>query len=244
MSTSGTVVFATNRDAIIYEAYKKISMIGEYDTLTSQQIATGAFNLNMLVKALQADGMPLWALKNATFPLVQGQVIYPIGTGLTINVPRPLRIINAFGHDSNTAGDLPMTIVTREEYDRLGNKTSQGTPVQIYYDPQLLQNTPAILVYPCPDLYSQTYRTIQIRYQRPFEDFNASTDEPDFPQEWYLAVVYLLALILAPNSGLSLPERGQLANEADKWHQMALSQGIEEGSIYFEPDLHRMQTAE
>lgn len=240
MALSGTVSFATNRDQLITEAYKKISMIGDYDTLTSQQIATGAFNLNMLVKALAADGMPLWAISESTFTMISGVNAYTVGTGETINIDRPIRIINAFNHDNNSGGDQPMNIITREEYDRLGLKTSTGTSTQLCYDAQLLSVNPTIRLYPTPDAYSQTSRIIQIRYQKQFDDFNAATDEPDFPQEWYLAVVYLLASILAPNSGLTVQERGQLVGEAKMWHEFALSAGTEEGSFTMEPDTRRM----
>lgn len=78
--------------------------------------------------------------------------------------------------------------------------------------------------------------SIHIVYQAPFEDFDASTDNPDFPQEWYDAVTYGLACRLAPEYGLPIPDRKTLWQEMTIIKQDALNFGLEEGSIYFGVD--------
>jgi len=73
-------------------------------------------------------------------------------------------------------------------------------------------------------------------YQRPFEDFDASTDNPDFLQEWYDAVTYGLATRLAPEYGVSIADRKTLWQEMSIIKQEALNFGLEEGSMYFGVD--------
>jgi hypothetical protein len=78
--------------------------------------------------------------------------------------------------------------------------------------------------------------SIIIVYQRPFEDFDAAIDEPDFPQEWFDALKYGLATRLAPEYGVPATERQLLTAEMTRIKQEALSMGMEEGSIFFQPD--------
>ncbi len=116
----------------------------------------------------------------------------------------------------------------------LGNKTSEGNPIQCWYDPQ--NSYGDLHLFPVPDTIAATNNTINIVYQRPFEDFDAANDTPDFPQEWYDALAYGLACRLAPEYGLPSTARKQLWQEMTLIKQDALNFGLEEGSLYFQTD--------
>ena len=73
-------------------------------------------------------------------------------------------------------------------------------------------------------------------YQRPFEDFDASADEPDFPSEWFEALKFNLALRLAPEYGVPTESFSMIKNLAKETKDAALSFGTEEGGFYFEVD--------
>jgi hypothetical protein len=124
-----------------------------------------------------------------------------------------------------------MRILTRQEYNMLGNKTSSGNPIQVFYDPQ--NSYGDLHVFPVPTATEAAGNTITIHYQRPFEDFDASTDTPDFPQEWYDAITYGLATRLAPEYGIPSTDRRTLWQEMLTIKQDALNFGLEEGSLYF-----------
>jgi hypothetical protein len=124
-----------------------------------------------------------------------------------------------------------MRLLTRQEYNQLGNKTSSGVPVQLYYNPLLTYGE--INVFPVPDATVAAAYTVKFVYQRPFEDFLISADNPDFPQEWLEALKYGLAVRLAPEYGLPVQERQLLGQEAKAAKDLALSYGTEEGSVYF-----------
>ncbi len=160
---------------------------------------------------------------------------YRIGVSQTVNTPKPLKIIQAFLRETSSGLDIPMTQLTRIDYNFLGNKTTQGNPIQYFYD---VQNTYGDLyLFPVPSTLAASDYTLQIVYQRPFEDFDASADEPDFPQEWYDALKHLLADRLAPEHGLALAERQDLARRAKTLREEALGFGTEEGSIHWQADL-------
>jgi hypothetical protein len=231
MATSGTTTYSTSRDAIIARALRLIGATSQGETPTATQISEAAISLNGLVKAWQADGMPLWAIKSTSIPLVSGVSAYNIGSGMTVDIPKPLKVLQAYNHNITSHVDVPMRIITKQEYNMLGNKTSSGNPIQIYYDPQ---RTYGILnVFPVPSTTEQSANTLIIHYQRPFEDFDASTDEPDFPQEWYDAVTYGLATRLAPEYGIPTNDRKVLWQEMTIIKQEALNFGLENGSLFF-----------
>ena len=230
MSTSNSTNFSITRDQLISGALRIAGAIAQGETPTATQVTEAAEALNMLVKAMQADGMPLWAIKKYAVTLTATSD-YTIGVGSTVNTPKPLKVVNAYRHNTLTNIDVPMRVVTRQEYDMLGNKTSTGSPVQLFYEPLL--STGVMHVFPVPDTYSIANETIYIIYQRPFEDFDASTDEPDFPQEWFDAIKFGLADRLAPEYGLAIQDRQDLRSRAKELRQEALGFGTEEGSIRF-----------
>jgi hypothetical protein len=116
----------------------------------------------------------------------------------------------------------------------LGNKTSAGNPIQCYYNPQL--DYGILSVFPVPATADATNNVVTIYYQRPFDDFDISTDTPDFPQEWFDAVMYGLATRLAPEYGVAMTDRKLLWQEMTIIKQDALNFGLEEGSLYFGVD--------
>lgn len=232
--TSGSTDFSVTRDDIIKRALRLIGVLAQGETPTAAQITEGAFALNSLVKAWQADGMPLWALKSYNIPLVAGTKDYEIGLGKTINIPKPLKVQQIYNHNLTSNIDIPMRALTKQEYNMLGNKTSSGNPIQAYYNPQL--DYGILSVFPVPSTVEQTKNVITIFYQRPFEDFDASTDTPDFPQEWFDAVMYGLATRLAPEYGVPAADRKVLWQEANIIKQDALNFGLENGSLYFGVD--------
>lgn len=232
--TSGLTTFSVTRDDIIKGALRKIGVVAQGETPTSDQITEASFALNLMVKAWEADGMPLWALRTTAIPLTAGVNAYNIGITKTINTDKPLKVIQAWIRDTTSNVDVPMRILTKQEYAILGNKTTSGKPIQIYYEP--LSDYGILHVFPTPASIDATSNQIYITYQRPFEDFNISTDAPDFPQEWYDAVVYGLAVRLAPEYGLPIDQRRVLAQEALDIKLIAMSFGTEEGSIYFQSE--------
>ena len=232
--SSGSTDFSVTRDDIIKRALRLIGVLAQGELPSTDQVTEASLALNSLVKAWQADGMPLWAIKSTSIALLNGVKDYEIGIGKSINIPKPLKVLQAYNHNDTSNVDIPLRIVTKSDYNMLGNKTSPGNPIQIYYNPQ--SNYGILSVFPVPTTVEQSSNTINIFYQRPFEDFDASTDTPDFPQEWYDAVTYGLAGRLAPEYGLPATERKMLWQEMTLIKQDALNFGLEEGSIFFQPD--------
>jgi len=234
MSTSGSTDYSTTRLDIINRALSLLGVVPQGGTPTTYDLSDANLALNGLVKSWMADGLQLWAITSYNIPLTNGVNKYRIGLNQTINISKPLKIQQAYNRNTTSFVDIPMRILTRQEYNMLGNKSVSGNPIQIYYDPQRVYGD--LYVFPTPTTVEASNNIVVIHYQRPFEDFDADIDEPDFPQEWFDAICYGLACRLAPSYGIPLADRKQLWNEMTIIKQDAMNFGLEEGSMFFQPD--------
>ena len=106
------------------------------------------------------------------------------------------------------------------------------SPNQYAFDAQL--STGDFYVYP---RMLNMDEIIELYFHRPFEDFDASGDTPDFPQEHYLPLMLELAALLGPKAGVPIDERKALREEAEYYHQLALQMGTPEESVSFQFDV-------
>lgn len=156
--------------------------------------------------------------------------------GYTAKIDRPMRILEAWTRDytdDTNVLDIPMRVVTPSEYNEMTNKATESYPLIICYEP--LIDRGVARYWPG---FSDGSRIIFFRYHRVMEDFDVAGDTPDLPQEWFLPLVYELALLMAPNYHLPIEERHALAKEASKWTIRVASNDYEEGSLFFYPSLH------
>jgi len=213
---------------------------------TTNQYARAVQALNYMLTAWQAHGMQLWCRKTTTFSLTQGTVSYSIGQGgYDINTQIPLKVYQAWRTDTSgsTPIDTPLSIISEKEYLLLTNKQQEGTPISIFYEPKHEHGVSGpgtfayglIYVYQPADLYNVTNCTIGICYQRPFVDFDATTDSLEFPQEWFDAVKYNLAVRLAHTYGTPQLEYDRIKRLADDLLNEALSFDTENTSLLLQP---------
>jgi hypothetical protein len=118
-----------------------------------------------------------------------------------------------------------LNMKTRSEYMTLTNKDERGTVNIVYYDPQRT-NAKLYIWQACNDVQEYIKFTARI----PIEDFDSNTNDPDFPQEWLLALAWNLAVLIAPKFGKTVDQmfiaRAQaLLNSVSEFDR-------EQGSIY------------
>ena len=234
MATSGDTTWQLQRDQIIAAALRKVGF-AEGETPNATQITNAAEALNALITAWRVDGMPVWAMKTFTMNLTANVQDYEIGVGQTINTPMPMKLTQAIRVDTVGGTRVPLNVYTDYDFKLLSNFVgTTGTPVQCYYQPKSTSGT--LRFWPIPDATAASQYDIELTYQRPFEEFDNATDEPDFPSYWTRAIIYGLAYDLSPEYGVGLADRKTLQSDAVMYKDMALSYGTEEGSITFKPD--------
>jgi hypothetical protein len=223
--------FTLNRDAVINGALRLCGVIGEGETPSATQIDNAAEQLNSLVKNWEVKGLSLWAIKSCTMSLTAGKNSYNTTTDL--NIEKPMKLMLAYIHDVNSNSDIRMQLLTRDEYTRLGVKSSTGVPTQIWYVPNLNDGT--VTIYPTPDAGNATTKQVIMWYQRPFLDMANGTDIVDFPNEWIRPLTWGLASDLAEEYSLPANKKQWIEQKAQMMIAETLSYGEEEGSLFFEP---------
>lgn len=229
MTTSGTTIYQLTRNDLIATALRKLGVLAAGQTPSAEDYNNGSVSLNTLVAEFRSKGMPLWARKTYSFTPTAGVGTYEIGIGKTFNTAYPLHIVQAYRQDGTNTTKIEMQIIPNYNYN-LYPTASGGTPIQLNYQP--LNNYGRINLWPIPDT---TATTITIVYQAPFEYFVSGTDTQDFPEEWYNAIIYNLAVLLAPEWGIPLADRQLLGKEAAMHLENALENGPEDGSLYIQP---------
>lgn len=226
-STSHTNNFPVQRDLVVRRALRMVGAYTSTDLPRPEQLQDAVTVLNMMIKSWSLEGF-LWLRQFITVTLVAGQNSYTIGPDGTPSVDRPVHIFNA-NRKSATGNEIPMISLTRTDWMVVPNKTTQGVPVQFYYDPQTVNGT--LYVWPTPP--TGTTDTIILDADRQLDIMSDNLNEFDFPPQWVEAIVYSLAMRLAPEYGLPLSERQILESEASALFVKASTDDRDVASIYF-----------
>jgi hypothetical protein len=150
---------------------------------------------------------------------------------LASQIQRPTRVDASRKLYDSTAADgneIPIDMISKSDYDALPSKTSTGTIVQAYYDPQLVCGK--LYVWPCADYCGDK---LVLGLDRPIDDLLNDTETIDAPVEWIEAITYSLADRIAPEYQLPLQEQQLLRERAINAYNKILSFN-REGSIFIE----------
>lgn len=171
-----------------------------------------------------------------------GGLVYAY-TAASDRVQRPLRIMDANLLTTTTGSGYELTLEERRDYWNLSQRDTASTPNRIFYDPILGTRAAdptssttwygTIYVYP---RFSDGKDVIEFTYQEPMQDLDAASDNPYWPQEFYLPLMLELAALQGPKYGLELDERKALFAEAKAYREEALETIWTEGSLYLSPE--------
>jgi len=146
----------------------------------------------------------------------------------TTRAVRPTKIVSAFRRDKNNI-DTEIRMIGEEEYRQQTNKGSDGPPVEAWYQPTLDNGT--LYVWPV-DGGANTDKVILSAQYYP-DDFDAATDNPQFPIEFGNALIWGLAAEIASEHGLTEREQGRLWSIAEAKLNHALDFDVENASVEF-----------
>ncbi len=143
-------------------------------------------------------------------------------------VQRPIKVVDARlkREDGN---EVPVRVVTRQEYFGYTNKTAQGSIVAVYYDPQLTNGV--LYVY---NTANNVADTLHLTVQRQVADLDLSSDNADFPVEWLEAIIYGLADRSLTKYGIDQVTAALIKSDAAMYLQDAEDFDME-GSFSFAP---------
>lgn len=239
MATSGSVDFSLDRDGLIKAALRHIGIGVTGEALSSEEVSDASISLNLMFKAWMAEGIHLWKREELSVPLVTGQNSYTIGRGGSPDVTAdpPLKILSAI-REHTDGGVASMQQLSYDEWFELPSKDDETTPTDFMFIPPKpsASDHATIKVWPSPDSTAASDWTFKFVVQTPTEDVDSGTDDLDIPPYYEEAAMFGLAYRLAPQYGLPLEERRQLARDTSLALTRALDFDTEWASVYLEPD--------
>lgn len=228
MPSSGTYSFMMSRDDLLLAALRLCGAYSDDETPPPSVMTTTAQALNLITKEMVIDGLPLWCIQSYAITMIPGQATYNLSvlTGQTL----PQKILD--GYLTNSAGSaVQFKPKSRYDWDSLGYKAQPGTPNQCFYDPQL--GAGSLIMYPVPDT-SDTW-TYTVVFQRQIQDFNLSTDNPDFPQEAFRLLKWCLADEIALEFNTPQERRTEINQKAHSIKERFFNAQQEYVSVIFTP---------
>ena len=178
MTVSGTRTFIRTRDQLISNVLRKLRVINENQTPSTNQYTIASEALNIMVQHWQNRSVFLWSVLEDLFMI----------TADTPTITLDVDMIEVFNVCfSENDSDTPLTKLTREEYMAISDKRATGIPKSYYVDYQLAQ--PTMYLHPVWDETSGVVDgTDALVYQCISDHTSAAATKPitgaDYLDEW------------------------------------------------------------
>lgn len=178
MATSGTTTFELDVADTIEEAYERLQI----ELRSGYQAKTARRSLNLLLQHLSNRQINLWKLVLTSQALTQGTASYTLSADV-------LDITDVVLRRSGT--DTIMNRLSRADYQRRPNKTTQGRPSQYWLE---RLSTPVLHLYLTPENSTDTVRFYAMER---IEDISTSQNTIDIPSRFVPAITSGLTYYLA-----------------------------------------------
>ena len=240
MTTSGTTTWNPVRDKVIYGALRLCGAYNAANTPRAEQLQDAIDALDMMMKSWAMDGF-LWLKKFIYVTLVAAQNSYDIGAASADLVhtdiaaaadylQRPTRIFFPARYATNGT-ETPVEQIGRSDWSALPNKTTTGTVVQVYYDPQIAMGK--LYVWPTPA--TGVTDKIKMTVDRILEDVGTDESTYDIPPECLEMLKFQLALRLAPEYSLGAQATSFIEKYATAMKAKVESFQQDNASTFFQP---------
>jgi hypothetical protein len=235
-----TTTYSVTRDQVILSALRKLGVVEPADTsatIDANILANSVISLNLMVKQWMTGGIKMWTVVEKTLTLVENQTSYVIGpTGPALTTDKPLKLVQAFLRNTQATPDIdiPVQLLSKQEYNVLGSKASTGVINSVFMDIGVTSST--VYVYLTPNATTAANYELHLVVQIPIGDLSSGSGVPDFPVEWMQALVWGLADQLALEYGLPLNHRQEILAKAEKYKADMEDWDIESYSTTFTPN--------
>jgi X-X-X-Leu-X-X-Gly heptad repeat protein len=185
---------------LIRSVLRILQVIDSGETIDDEAQETEAFEaLNSLIASVSGSRWMIHEIVSGSHTLVSGTGQYTIGSGGNIDVARPIKINKAWVRDSNNF-DHPVKVITQDKYGSIRDKTTQGRPFQLYYDPEYALGK--INLYYVPS----SAEVLHFDSWKPLSQIAAVGDTLALPLEYERFLKYQLATDLVPEYAKRMPE--------------------------------------
>jgi len=229
MTTSIMTYTAQNIvDDALYQAGKKD--IGNPAETELVEISLRMYN--GMLKYWQSRGVQLHTIQEIEIPLwgsKQSYVIRKDGTG-DYDIDRPMRIIGAHRKDNVSLYEIPIDVISYEEYHEITIKSIVAPVQQVAMTKQADQMT--VYIWPIADDAAEvgSAYSLMLAIQRALNIAETGGNTPDLPSEMYLAAVYGLSDLMCKGKDKDI------AKKAQDYFTSLLMTDQESVSLFFHPE--------
>lgn len=201
----------TGRD-LVSASLRLIGAIASGDSMAAQEATDGLSALNRMLASWSTESLLVNAKVREVFPLVPGQQAYTMGVTGNFNTSRPLKIEAALIQvtGSSQPPELALQVLNMEQFASIVVKgVTSSIPTYLYCEGTNPLET--LNLWPIPS----TLQSIVLYSWKPLSTFPDINTDVVFPPGYDEALIYNLAIRLAPEYGKSTPgEVMQIATDA------------------------------
>ena len=179
----------TTARTIVKKSLQKIGALVKSEEPDADEADDGLSALNALMASWGNDSLNEYARTLETFSLT-GASSYTIGSGGNFNTTRPSNIVSATVKSGSI--DYTLTVVDDETYNSIAYKNITGIPQFINYSNAYPLGV--IRLYPLDNGVT----SITLLTEKPLTEFAALDTDMSLPDGWERALIYNLALEIAP----------------------------------------------
>lgn len=186
--------------SIIKSSMRKLGLLASGEAPTTTEYNDVLEAMQIMLRSWAAEKINVFATVRETTTLSSGTSSYTWGESGDISTTRPNKIVDVTVQDSSI--DYPLDIISNSDYSNIADKTTTGIPRKLaisYTAPQAI-----LYFYPVPD----AAYTVTLNSVKPFteeDSFELITDELAMPVFYEEAIVYNLAVRVAPEFGITVP---------------------------------------
>jgi hypothetical protein len=208
-------------------------------------VSAAGISAGQFFGVVQDSGAVFWTTVNGApagnnvalvAPLPGGASVQNFSFAYTTKIVRPLKVPFARLLTYQSQTEIPMTLLSRQEYEDLPNKSTPGTPTQFFYTPKLVSGE----FYPWPSPANSGWG-IRFTWYRPIMDLNTPANTVDFPQEWVNAIGWNLAMEVAPEFDVPPPRWAMIQQMAASKLDLVSSWDRESEPVEFQIDFDNRQ---
>lgn len=192
--------------------------------------------LNKLVNARQTQGLKLWLNQDITVPLTAGQAAYTFAPSGSVDMTKPLRVLEAYWLETSTNARRPLIPMSLSDYWTLGQAgtltANRGSISQ--YLVEKLQTNLKVTFWVCPDSSDATNGEVHLLMQVAVTNAISLTETMSFPLEWGIALEWGLADEICTGQPQEIVQR--CAAKAAEYWRMLEDWDVEDAPTRFTPD--------
>ena len=196
---------------LISSSLRKIGALSSGETIETTRQAEALTALQSMLRSWGAVSANVFATVKESHTLTSGTGTYTWGSGGDISTARPNQVTGAYILEDGTT-TYPVNIVPEGTYRAISVKSTTGIPGSLFFYSSYPLAT--LYIYPVPDaayvLYLDSFK--------PFTEassFGLVTDTLSFPSYYEEAIIYNLAIRLAPEYGKTVStEVGAIAKSS------------------------------